>query len=308
MKNIIITGAGGLVATELIFTLLKKTDANLYLLSTHVNNICERYESYQDRIKCFTIQSFAEFINETNVKYNICIHTAFSRSSSANQIVQSIDYQRTLIALLKKLNIGAFVNISSQSVYGKMSDPLWKENTPLAPDYLYAMGKYFSEVVTEQMLEETNIKWTNIRLCSVCENARFIRLFVKNAVEGNPILLTAPDQQCSFIDVQDVAEGLVALIEYAETMNLAPVYNLGANLVNTIGEIASMVKIVAEKRYGLKNVNIIEQSSDNHVRIGMDASLFMDTFKWSPRRNMEDMIRELFEMIRNPNRGVSCEF
>ena len=74
-----------------------------------------------------------------------------------------------------------------------MSEPLWTESTPVEPDYLYAMGKYSSEIITKLMLEETDIKWTNIRLCSVCENARFVRIFVQNAIEGKPIHLTAPE-------------------------------------------------------------------------------------------------------------------
>lgn len=303
MKHIIITGSSGLVATELAFVLLKRTDTHLYLLSTHVETICDRYKEYGDKVDCFTLQTFTDFVTETNLKYDYCIHTAFSRSSNGNCIVESINYQRELIALLKKQDVRVFVNISSQSVYGKTSTPLWKEDTPLDPDYLYALGKYFSEIVTRQMLEGSNIKWTNIRLCSVCENARFVRVFVQNAIDGNPILLTAPDQQCSFIDVQDVASALMAFMEKAESINLLPVYNLGANLVNTIGEVASMVKLIAEKKYGFKEINILEQVSNNHVRIGMDATLFMDTFAWRPLLSMEDMVVELYEMLLNVDGG-----
>lgn len=299
MKHIIITGAGGLVATELIISLLERTDTCLYLLSTHADTICARYKQYGERVKCFTLQEFSDFANKTNIKYDYCIHTAFSRSSNGNQIVESIDFQRRLLTLMKKQELKVFVNISSQSVYGKTSTPLWKEDTPLDPDYLYAMGKYFSEIVTQQMLEDTNIKWTNIRLCSVSKNAHFIHVFVQNAIEGKDIILTAPNQQCSFIDVRDVAAGLMVLIEKSESINLQPVYNLGANLVNTIGEIANIVKSIAEKQYGIKNVNIIEQDSDNRIRIGMDATLFMNTFLWAPKHNMEDMIVEMFKTLIN---------
>lgn len=304
MKHIIITGASGLVATELTFSLLKQTDTHLYLLSTHVETICDRYKEYGGKVDCFTLQSFTDFVTETSMKYDYCIHTAFSRSSNGSCIVESINYQRELIALLKKQDVRVFVNISSQSVYGKISAPLWKEDAPIDPDYLYAMGKYFSEIVTQQMLEGSHIKWTNIRLCSVCENARFVRVFVQNAIDGNPILLTAPDQQCSFIDVQDVASALMAFMEKAGVCKLLPVYNLGANLVNTIAEIATMVKTIAEKKYGLKAVNIVEQASNNHARIGMDATLFMDTFAWRPLRSMEDMVVELFEMLLNVDGGI----
>lgn len=297
MRHIIITGAGGLVATELIFRLLNQTDAHLYLLSTHVDIIGERYKEYENRVDCFTLQSFADFTNKTKVKYDYCIHTAFSRTSSGNQIVASIDYQRALLFLLKELDLGVFVNISSQSVYGKISKPLWTENAPLDPDHLYAMGKYFSEVLTQQILEGSNIKWTNVRLCSVCEKARFVRVFVQNVIDANPILLTAPDQQCSFIDVQDAADALIAFIKHADNIHLHSVYNLGSNIINTVGEIAYLVKSIAEKKYGIRNVSIVEQRADNHSCVGMDATLFMRTFVWRPCRNMEDMIIEMFEML-----------
>lgn len=298
MKHIIITGASGLVATELASALLNQTDVRLYLLSTHIDNIVERYKNYKDRVYCFTLPAFTEFAIASNIKYNFCIHTAFSRASNGKSIVDSINYQQELISLLKRLNVGVFVNISSQSVYGKSSEPLWTEKTPLDPDYLYAMGKYFSEVLTQQMLEKSSIKWTNIRLCSVCENARFIRIFVKNAIDGNPITLSAPDQQCSFIGIQDVVKGLIAFIMQAENTILDPVYNLGANLVHTIGEIAQIVKEIAEKKYGMKEVTIVEQASDNHIRIGMDATHYMKTFGWTPLLKMEDMIIDMFSMMR----------
>lgn len=296
MKHIIITGASGLVATELIFALLKQPDTHLYLLSTHVENIQARYKQHADRVSCFTLDSFAKSTEQSELSYDFCFHTAFARSSIGSKIVESIDYQRSLLYLLKGLKLKVFVNISSQSVYGKTM-PLWQEDTPLDPDYLYAMGKYFSEVVTQQMLEGTGIRWTNIRLCSVCENARFVRVFVQNAIEGKPILLTAPEQQCSFIDVQDVADGLMALMDYAPFIDLNPVYNLGANIVNTIKEIAHIVNSVAENDYKLKTVDIIEQSSINSARVGMDASLFMNTFKWRSKRDMREMVKELFEML-----------
>ena len=303
MKNIIITGAGGLVATELAIKLLTDTEANLYLLSTHVEKIAERYKDYPQRVNCYTLDEFSSYASAARIKFDICIHTAFSRSAKGGLIVESIEYQRALVALLKKLGIGIFVNISSQSVYGKATEPLWTEGTPLDPDYLYAMGKYFSEEVTKIMLEDSRIKWTNLRLCSVCENARFVRVFVQNAIEGKPIILTAPEQQCSFIEVQDVADALMAFIEKSDKIELKPMYNLGANLVDTIKGIAFRVKRIGEEQYGLNNVEIVEKSSDSNIRIGMDASLFMDTFGWSPRRNMDNMVIEMFEMLKNVNQG-----
>lgn len=305
MKKIIITGASGLVATELTYLLLSKTDMKIYLLSTNLERIQERYKEHRDRIYCFTLETFATYSLESkaNESFEFCIHTAFSRSSNGNLISESINYQQELIKLIKQINVRTFVNISSQSVYGKMSSPLWSETTPLEPDYLYAMGKYTSEVVTRLMLEDTDIKWTNIRLCSICENARFIRVFVQNVIEGKPIVLSAPDQHCSFIDVRDVSEGLLSFINLAETVCLEPVYNLGANLINSISDIAKIVKKIGEEKYNFQAIKITELESNNHIRIGMDASLFMQTFRWTPRYDMFDMVTSMYELLIKSNGG-----
>lgn len=309
MYNIIITGASGLVATELAYNLLRNTDAHLFLLSTHPEKIKERYMRFIARVECFTLESFSAFVVAKNVKFDCCFHTAFARSAEGHLIVESITYQRKFLEILKDLDLDVFVNISSQSVYGKTSIPLWKENTSLDPDNLYAMGKYFSEVVTKDMLDGTGIRWTNLRLCSVCENARFVRIFLQNVIEGKPIVLTSPDQQCSFIEIQDVADALVAFVCQIGKIELKPVYNLGANIVDTIEGVACKVKNIAEECYGMKNVQIVKMSSDNHIHIGMDASLFMETFGWRPRRSMRDMLTEMFEMLMNgDNRVIPISF
>jgi len=299
MKRIIITGASGLVATELTVRLLSETDACLFLLSTNPDKIKHRYINNQERLSYFTIESFAQFVEDNKgcCHFDVCIHTAFSRSSNGNQIAASLDYQQQLLRILKQTDLKIFVNISSQSVYGKLSEPLWTETVPVDPDYLYAMGKYSSEIITRLMLENKGIKWTNIRLCSVCENARFVRIFIRNAIEGKPIHLTAPNQGCSFIDVQDVADALTHFVSLADRIDLEKVYNLGANLVNTIGDIALRVKNIGETKYSLPPIIVTESDSDNHATVGMDSHMFMQAFNWNPKRNMNDMIDEMFGAI-----------
>ncbi|MDO4190165.1 MAG: NAD(P)-dependent oxidoreductase [Bacteroidales bacterium] len=303
MKRIIITGAGGLVATQLTLLLLEKTDSDIYLLSTHKETTEERYRDSSDRVRCFTLPEFGDLVRSSRLRFDFCFHTAFARSPKANLIVDSVEYQRRLLGLFDSTNLGMFVNISSQSVYGKLSEPLWKEDAPLDPDYLYAMGKYTSELVTALMLKDSGIRWTNIRLCSICENARFVKVFVQNAIDGRPIHLTAPDQNCSFIDIRDVGTGLLSLIDYPDTLPLEPAYNLGAEIELTIEDVAKDVKAIGESRYHTAPVIITKDASDVRTRICMDASLFRNTFHWMPSYDMNDMIISLFEMLKNPQWG-----
>lgn len=295
MKTIIITGASGLVASQLTNDLLDKTDYRLLLISTHPDKIAKRYKASHDRIFCLSLLDLAKYIDE-GLSVDCCIHAAFARSSDGTQLVSSIEFTTSLIKLLQKVQLKTFVNISSQSVYGKDQN-LSKETTPLNPDYLYAFGKYTTEVITKIMFENSSVNWTNIRLASVCENARFMNIFVKNALAGIPIHITAGDQGCSFIDVRDVSSALQSMIESKDS-HFSETYNLGTCAIYTIRQIAEKVKNIGDKSYGT-SVIITEEKSNNCQKVGMDNKLFSETFNWFPAYSIDDMIISLYEMNTN---------
>ena len=298
MKRIIITGASGLVATELTIQLLNETDACLYLLSTQPEQIQNRYNNNSERVFCFTLSSFAQYVeqNRDKVSFDTCIHTAFSRSTNGDLIAESLNYQQELLSILKKTNLKVFANISSQSVYGTMSEPLWTESTPVEPNYLYAMGKYSSEIITKLMLEGSDIKWTNIRLASIASNANFLKIFINKMLAKNPIILTTPNRTCSFLDIRDAVSGLMAMIYNIDKITLYQ-YNLGSNIELSINEIAEAVVNVGYNIFDLEKVEIQINDDGNSARVGMDSSLFQNTFNWQPKYSIEDMLVPIFRSL-----------
>lgn len=296
-KNIIITGASGLIATELTLTLLDKREYNIYLLSRNTTKIIERYSKYTN-ILCFTLDDFKNFNESQEIKYHCLINTSFARSSIGSDLVNALDYTYDLMNYAKSINLNCFVNISSQSVYGNINEPFYQENALLSPDYMYALGKYSTELLCKVFFYKTNVKFTNIRLSSVCENARFLQIFCKNAISGTPIVLTAPDQKVSFIDVRDVADALLLLIEKLNEVKLRPVYNLGTSENYTIRDCANLVKKKGKELYSF-NVEVIEKSSENNDSIGMDCQLYRETFLWEPKKSLENMIETLYEFELN---------
>lgn len=299
MKTILITGASGLVATQLTIDLLKKTNYKLILVSTHPDEVAVRYQTLSERVSCFTLGDLEKYI-DAGKNLDCCVNAAFARSSEGMKLVSSIEFTTSLVKLLKISQLKTFVNISSQSVYGKNQNNS-VETTLLNPDYLYAFGKYATEVITKILLQDSDINWTNIRLASVCENARFMNIFVKNVLAGAPIHLTAGDQGCSFIDVRDVSSALQSVIE-AENCLFSEAYNLGTGEVFTIREIAEKVKRIGDEYYGTSAI-ITEEESNNHQHVGMNSELFEKTFNWVPKYSMDDMVRSLFEMNTNIGGG-----
>ena len=85
--NLLITGASGLVATELIFSLLKNKDYHLTLLSRNTDEIFDRYGHYHNQIESITIEEAYQRIPYP--KYD-CVQDDFSiYKNDANKFFNS---------------------------------------------------------------------------------------------------------------------------------------------------------------------------------------------------------------------------
>lgn len=297
--NVIITGASGLVATELTLSLLSSgCPIELTLVSRNPYELANRYQQYASKIKVITID---DLIKSDLGVYDVCVHTAFARSSSGDKIVESLDYTNRLCKWVKDQGISKFVNLSSQSVYGNCYEPFIKEDAPCNPGYMYALAKYSSELLIKNIFEYSNTQLINIRLSSICENARFVKVFVSNAIHGRPLELVAPNQVVSFIDIRDVASAISKVI-------LAPKfipgdYNLGSGQIYNILNVAKLVNQIGTQKYNLPEIEINIDDNGTNTKIGMSIEKICSTYDWKPIYNISDMITSLFELLINVNGG-----
>lgn len=301
--NVLITGATGLVATELILTLLNNSDHSLFLTSRNKDLIQERYRNYQGRIKVLTLQ---ELKHGHPIQIDICVHTAFARSSEGNQLTSSLTYLFDLCEICKELGVKKFINISSQSVYGNSYVLNSDENAPCVPGYMYALGKYASELICKEAFTNTDTLLFNIRLASVCENARFVKVFVENALSNIPINITAPNQIVSFIDVRDVACALKLLID--DNAVIQGTYNLGSGEWYSIRDVASIVRNIGESKYNIPFVSIIEKDNGNNAQIGMSVDKIKSALHWYPKYGINEMIDSIYKMLTDVNGGYPQSF
>lgn len=292
MKNIIITGANGLVGTELTYTFLNNSEYSLFLVSTHSNILAEKYKG-NSRITCLSIDELQE---SANVDFDCLVHLGFARSNEPEQLAKALDFTQRILAIAKRIKIHSYINISSQSIYGEIHKPMWKENFVASPSYLYALGKYSTEKMTQLAFEGTLTNWTNIRLASVCENARFISVFVKNMIEGLPIYVIGGNQTVSLIDVRDTAAALFKVIEMSDSIIYKDVYNLGSGKQDSIMKIAELVNKIGNEEYNLPITDVVIKPNDKRFDVGMNNDLFSTEFNWKPLYDINDMIRTIFNM------------
>lgn len=289
MKRLVVTGASGLVGTELIHALLEHGGWEIVAVSGRPNLLVKRYSS-ESRVSCIELNDLeAELIKNP---VDATVHLAWSRSSAGPDVASSLDYLEHVLNLASSGILGTFIYMSSQGVYGQGRKPFWPESLPAAPSYPYAVGKYAGEVLVRSILRDMNVSFTCLRLSAICENARFMNVFAKNALAGNPITVQGGGQLCAFMDVRDAASGLVAMLECLGEVDFAPVYNLGRQEQRSILDIANDTARLANERFG-SDARVEVVPSDVVLDVGMDCSRFKADFGWEASFTYEDMALSL---------------
>ncbi|MDE5937102.1 MAG: NAD-dependent epimerase/dehydratase family protein, partial [Ruminococcus sp.] len=225
-RNVFLTGAGGLLGTQLLHT-LENTECSVTALTSKPDVLAEKFDvrySYLDT---------ADFL-ENGYDFSstdVLIHCAFPRNNDGASMAKGLDFQRVVFESAVKGGINELINISSQSVYNpKRTEPADEQN-PAVLETKYAAAKYMSEQLVEVICNASNVKYTNLRIASLIGidfSPRIINRFVRSALEQGSINVNAGRQKFGFLDVRDMAEALKIII-FSNPDEWKCVYNVGAD-------------------------------------------------------------------------------
>lgn len=285
-KNILITGGYGTLATHLIQDMLKKN----FKISTLVRTL--KPQNNIQNITYITNDNF--FSDDYKIEdIDIIINCAFSCTNSLLNLADSIGYTKNLFLKVKENNIKALVNISSQSVYGMYRDNNTTEIGKINPGDVYALGKFACEELGNGIFQNSNTKYTNLRLGSLVGaeyTDRVVNKLIKKARETGIIEIENGQQQFGYLHVEDASKAIIKLIETpVEKWN--PVYNIGSddsgNL--TLEEIAYFIK----EKFEQKGHKVVLNKKTSLRKTIMDSGLFIKTTGWEHSKTLYDFMDDL---------------
>jgi nucleoside-diphosphate-sugar epimerase len=296
-KTILVTGACGYLGRSLLSKLSQDNHFELWVFDLDKQKTKDLFENVASGI--FDGRDI-EFGHLHFGNIDVLLHLGFTRPHGINPLIaDSLRFTANLFSNAVMHHVPAIINISSQSVYGLETPPLWTEKTQVSPSTPYAQAKYATELLLES-LAKTNpvVKFSSIRLGALAGGAPglvetdFLSKFVRRAIEKVPIKVIGGAQQMERLDIRDAVDAIVAMIN-SDPLIWKPAYNLGSGQTYQLIDIAKkVVSVTAEINSGISS-EIMMDDGDINMMFGMDSSMFYEDIKWKPGFNIEDTIRSL---------------
>jgi len=270
-KNILITGATGLIGTFLIDILMYrnkiyKNEINIYALSRNKETALLRFNEYFDSRHFHYIQkNIAEPVTDLALPIDYIIHGASNTHPVAyatepiNTILLSVLGTKSILDLASSMNVKRTLFLSTVEIYGENRDDtdLFEEdycgyidcNTLRAG---YPEGKRVAEALCQAYIKEKNLDIIIARCCRVygptmnTNDSKAIAQFIKRTVNNEDIILKSTGKQLfSYSYVPDICSALLLLLLEGENGQAYNIANTEDKL--TLFQIASILAELTKK-------------------------------------------------------------
>lgn len=294
LKNFLITGASGILGTEIIKQLLENDcEYNLFLLSTSKDRLKKLYENYKN-VFCY---GWGELDALNNQNLDVAVHCAFARNENGEELTHSLELTECLMKYLTKRDKAVpTINISSRSVYGQNPTTPWCETTQVSPNSLYAMAKVSQEMIVKEYSEANKSHYIIIRLAGLVGpgmEQRIVNKLVVQALEKGELNVIGGAQQFAMLHVKDAAAGIIKVLD-TDSAKWKSVYNLGQVKNHSLLEIAKLVADIGNREFNL-NIKLHHEDKEVTLLDQMDSTLFYSQFDWKPKLDLAQIITALFQ-------------
>lgn len=283
MMNILVSGAGGFLGSELICCLLTDPSVRVLALSGQKEWLTGRFGSYPN----------FQLVSEIPQGIDVFIHCAFPANANGEQLANGLDYSFDLYQEARNQKVGAVIHISSQSVYSQKKDAAATEKTVPDLGTKYAVGKYAVEKLTNAFFSE--IPHTNLRMASLIgpsSDGRILNRFVKQVIAGKDLHIVADSQYFGFLDVRDAASA-IAKYALSNPVMWEEVLNLSSGRSYSLREIAECVVGVGSE-FGFQSSVIIGDETGDIRNSMLDGKRLENLLSWKAEIPLEQTIRDAY--------------
>jgi dTDP-glucose 4,6-dehydratase len=206
---------------------------------------------------------------------------------------------QVLLHAAKSSNIKRFVHVSTDEVYGSISEGSWPEDHPLLPNSPYSASKAGSDLLV-RAYNRTHKLDTVITRCSNNYGQyqfpeKVMPLFITNIIEGKKVPLYGNGLNVrDWLHVDDHCRGIALALTKGRA---GEVYNIGGGTELTNVELTH--KILKAMGVGEEFIQPVEDRKGHDLRYSVDISKINKELGYSPQVNFEEGLEQTINWYKN---------
>jgi len=321
-KNILITGATGLIGTFLIDVLMyrniKYNDCiNIYVISRNIEKAKARFNEYFNSQYFVFISKDIKTPFELNVPVDYIVHGASNThpiayaSDPINTILLSILGTKSILDFASEHNVKRTLFLSTVEIYGENRGDveMFKEdycgyidcNTLRAG---YPEGKRAAEALCQAYIKEKNVDIVIARCCRVYgstmgdDDSKAIAQFIRNIVNGeNIVLKSRGEQQYSYCYVADICSALLVLLLNGKKGEAYNISDIDSNL--SLLQIVNILSLYTGKEIVFDIPSSLESSGYSKATKALLDNTKLKELGWEAKYSMKDGINRTLNILCN---------
>jgi dTDP-glucose 4,6-dehydratase len=206
---------------------------------------------------------------------------------------------QVLLDAARSTNIKRFVHVSTDEVYGSISEGSWPEDHPLLPNSPYSASKAGSDLLV-RAYNRTHKLDTVITRCSNNYGQyqfpeKVMPLFITNIIEGKKVPLYGNGLNIrDWLHVDDHCRGIALALTKGRA---GEVYNIGGGTELTNVELTH--KILNAMGVGEEFIQPVEDRKGHDLRYSVDISKINKELGYSPQVNFEEGLIQTINWYKN---------
>jgi dTDP-glucose 4,6-dehydratase len=206
---------------------------------------------------------------------------------------------QVLLDAARSTNIRRFVHVSTDEVYGSISEGSWPEDHPLLPNSPYSASKAGSDLLV-RAYNRTHKLDTVITRCSNNYGQyqfpeKVMPLFITNIIEGKKVPLYGNGLNVrDWLHVDDHCRGIALALTKGRA---GEVYNIGGGTELTNVELTH--KILKAMGVGEEFIQPVEDRKGHDLRYSVDISKINKELGYSPQVNFEEGLEQSINWYKN---------
>jgi dTDP-glucose 4,6-dehydratase len=227
-------------------------------------------------------------------------HVDRSIRGAADFVVTNVVGTQVLLDAALRNNVGPFLHVSTDEVYGSIPEGSWPETDPIQPNSPYSAAKAGSDLLA---LSFHRTHGLDVRVTRCSNNygpyhfpEKVIPLFITNLLDGKKVPLYGDGLNIrDWLHVDDHCQGLARVLEKGRA---GEVYNIGGGTEITNKELTARLLAACGAAWD-ESVEYVEDRKGHDRRYSVDWKKIHDELGYEPKHSFDDGLAETVRWYRD---------